>query len=220
MFGGKKVTSFRILPLTIFMGLMLLTIKLGSILQEASIVRLNHAHAKEDKTPVPPQTEAATPPDDAPKETAGPEEGVASESDEVVFKTLLNFNEEEASILKDLAKKKHDLEVAHKKLKVEERTLKALRNSLQQYSTQLAEKEKAVMASNKKDKKVTAKVKELAKIYQSMKAPEAARILATLDMDIVLKIFGSISAMKSAPILAAMPPEKAKEITEKMVSMV
>jgi flagellar motility protein MotE (MotC chaperone) len=57
------------------------------------------------------------------------------------------------------------------------------------------------------------RIKSLVKIYEGMKPKEAANIFNTLDMDIMLSVVGRMSERKSAPVLAAMEPEKARMLT-------
>ena len=59
----------------------------------------------------------------------------------------------------------------------------------------------------------TARIASLVKIYEGMKAKDAARIFDTLDMDVLLEVMGKMSERKSAPILAAMNPERARSVT-------
>ncbi len=54
----------------------------------------------------------------------------------------------------------------------------------------------------------------LVKIYQSMKPREAATILNELDMAVLLPVMDRMKEAKAAPILSAMLPEKAREITD------
>ena len=58
-----------------------------------------------------------------------------------------------------------------------------------------------------------AKIVSLVKIYEGMKAKEAAGIFNTLDIDVLISIMGRMSERKSAPILAEMTPERARSPT-------
>ena len=46
-----------------------------------------------------------------------------------------------------------------------------------------------------------------------MKPKEAARIFNQLEMDVLLKVIDRMKSTKTAPVLAAMTPERAKELT-------
>ena len=47
-----------------------------------------------------------------------------------------------------------------------------------------------------------------------MKPDDAARIFNTLDMDVVMKVIGNMSERKSGPVIAAMNPERARQVTQ------
>ena len=53
----------------------------------------------------------------------------------------------------------------------------------------------------------------LVKIYETMKPADAAKIFETLDMSVLLGVIQHMKPKSTAPILAAMAPEKAKEVT-------
>ena len=54
----------------------------------------------------------------------------------------------------------------------------------------------------------------LVKLYQNMKPRDAATILNDLDMAVLLQVMDRMKEAKAAPILSAMQPEKAREITD------
>lgn len=63
------------------------------------------------------------------------------------------------------------------------------------------------------DDKQQAQLESLVKIYETMKPKEAARIFEALDMPVLLNVIERMKETKTAPILAAMDPVKAKEVT-------
>lgn len=58
-----------------------------------------------------------------------------------------------------------------------------------------------------------AQVENLVKIYETMKPDEAAKIFETLDMPVLLGVIQRMKPARTAPIMAKMTAEKAKEIT-------
>ena len=50
-----------------------------------------------------------------------------------------------------------------------------------------------------------------------MKPKEAARIFDTMDMDVLLAVISQMSDRKTAPIMAAMQGDRAREITRKLM---
>ena len=61
------------------------------------------------------------------------------------------------------------------------------------------------------------RLRRMVKIYESMKPKEAAAIFNTLDMDVLLSVLGRMSERKSAPIFASMNPQRAQEVTIRLV---
>jgi flagellar motility protein MotE (MotC chaperone) len=59
-------------------------------------------------------------------------------------------------------------------------------------------------------------MESLVKIYESMKPKDAARIFEALELPILLDVMERMREAKSAPILAAMDPMKAKEVTSSL----
>ncbi|GHU00385.1 hypothetical protein FACS1894186_0780 [Alphaproteobacteria bacterium] len=68
------------------------------------------------------------------------------------------------------------------------------------------------------DEKERGKIDSLVRIYSNMKPKDAARILGELDMDIQLSIFTNMKESKSAPIMAAMEQERARQLTQEMAA--
>ena len=54
------------------------------------------------------------------------------------------------------------------------------------------------------------------KIYETMKPKEAARILGELELGVLLPILERMKERAMAPVLAAMDPAKAREITTEL----
>jgi flagellar motility protein MotE (MotC chaperone) len=68
------------------------------------------------------------------------------------------------------------------------------------------------------DQQEEEQMQSLVKIYESMKPKDAARIFEQLDMVVLLDVIGRMKERKSAPILAMMDPERAKEVTLELAS--
>jgi len=63
------------------------------------------------------------------------------------------------------------------------------------------------------NEKENMKIASLVKIYENMKPKDAAKIFEELDMPILLQVVNVMKESKVAPILSAMDPVKAKEIS-------
>lgn len=59
----------------------------------------------------------------------------------------------------------------------------------------------------------------LVKVYETMKAKEAAALLEDLDMGTTMELFGLMKERKAASILAAMSPVRARAISRILVEM-
>lgn len=67
------------------------------------------------------------------------------------------------------------------------------------------------------DQRQSEQLDSLVKIYETMKPKEAARIFEEMDMPVMLDVIGRMKETKTAPILAAMDPLKAKAVTSALV---
>ena len=81
--------------------------------------------------------------------------------------------------------------------------LQQLRDSIEALVRQYNEQEQAELQS-------------IVKIYETMKPKDAARILEDLEMQILLGIMEMMKERKSAPILAAMGAERARQVTSEL----
>ena len=57
------------------------------------------------------------------------------------------------------------------------------------------------------------RIRSLVRIYEGMKPKDAARILNTLETDILIAVMERMSERKSAPILAEMDSDRARQVT-------
>ena len=57
------------------------------------------------------------------------------------------------------------------------------------------------------------RIASLVRIYENMKAKEAAAIFNTLDLDILVQVLSNMTERKASPIIAKMNPERAKTVT-------
>tara|TARA_R110002124_G_scaffold64985_2_gene177227 strand:+ start:30068 stop:30781 length:714 start_codon:yes stop_codon:yes gene_type:complete len=57
------------------------------------------------------------------------------------------------------------------------------------------------------------RIRSLVKTYEGMKAKDAARIFNTLSIDVLLEVLSGMSERKTAPILASMETERARQVT-------
>ena len=59
----------------------------------------------------------------------------------------------------------------------------------------------------------------LVKLYESMKPRDAAAIFNDLDMPVLLQVVDRMKEIKAAPVLAAMQPDRAQQLTAELAQM-
>ena len=124
------------------------------------------------------------------------------------------FSRTRNEIYKDLAERRRLLEARQKELSVREALLQAAENELEQkYQELLSLREEIQGLLGQLDEQEGERVASLVKIYEGMKPKEAARIFNTLDLDVLLNVVSRMSERKSAPIIAAMDPPRARTLT-------
>ena len=119
-----------------------------------------------------------------------------------------------------LAYKKEREEVEQKleRLNKQQERINILTRELESTKQQLTEERKKfeeLVAKN--DELELKRIKQLARVYGSMRANEAARILETLDDALLIKIINAISDdRQKAKIMAGISQSKASQISKKM----
>jgi flagellar motility protein MotE (MotC chaperone) len=58
--------------------------------------------------------------------------------------------------------------------------------------------------------------RQMVKLYEGMRPREAAAILDELDMAVLVQILGRMGERKAAPLLGAMRPERARQLTAEL----
>lgn len=128
-----------------------------------------------------------------------------------------DFTPDEVHVLQNLAQRREELDkralemnqhealltAAEQRIDGKIKELETLRGELQGLLQQVDGQEEERIAS-------------LVKIYETMKPREAAAILEGLEMSVALVVLERMREAKSAPILAAMDPQKASKITVEM----
>jgi len=231
-FGRIRI---RLLPITIFVAVLLLGVRIGDLWQTVSNGQgLPEPAPLQAQTNVPatgasPQQQVAQragaadkmePPidtkggdtkggdakggkgADGPRGVLPPEESgrKLGEVDTEVFRRMAERREQLDKRARELDEREALLVVAEKRIDEKMDELRAMQSELQLRLGQL-------------DKKQEERIDRLVKVYESMKPKEAARILENLDQPVLFNVVERMKENKIAPILAAMDPLKAKEIT-------
>jgi len=128
--------------------------------------------------------------------------------------TEFEFSVVREELYKDLAARHKELVRQERVLEVQEALLHAGEKELEQKLRELIairnEIEGLLREQSEEEK---ARIESLVKIYEGMKAKDAARIFDTLDIDVLIIVISRMSVRKSGPIIAAMNPERARTVT-------
>lgn len=120
----------------------------------------------------------------------------------------------EKDLLKNLSRRREELDEEDKALALRESIIKATEMRIDSKISEMRDLKKQVEDKlaeyQKKDEE---QIMSLVKIYENMKPKEAARIFEEIDMKVLLQVINHMNEKKVAPILANMSPNRAKEIT-------
>jgi flagellar motility protein MotE (MotC chaperone) len=124
------------------------------------------------------------------------------------------YSKEEMKILQELSNRRQALDRAEESLNMKANVLKATESKLEQKVSELKSLQDQVSELMKGySEQEDAKYRSLVKIYENMKPREAANIFDELEMDMLVQIITRMKESRSAPIIAAMHPSKAKELS-------
>lgn len=124
------------------------------------------------------------------------------------------YSDVKMELFEDLAKRRKDIEAKEKELAMREALLKTASSELEQKYQELNTLKADIQELLKKQtEQEDQRIASLVKIYEGMKAKDAARIFDSLDMDVLLQVVTKMSERKSAPIIAAMSPDRARNVT-------
>ncbi|CAO3431040.1 MotE family protein [Azospirillum doebereinerae] len=246
--GGMRDFRFRLLPLTIFVAVLMLGVRVGdlwriaardaklpdfpvTLAQGPQMLAQAPAQSPASTPPAPaattrpaapkpvPQQTASTPPKDAPPAQGGMSGAPAPVAGAAPLTPLVPLGPiDNQELLQHFAERRAEIERRTKEMEQREALLAAAEKRIDQ---KVAEMEKVrtdiQKLMNQGDEKQSAQLESLVKIYETMKPKEAARIFEEMDMPVLLGVIQKMKEQKTAPILAAMDPVKAKEVTSALI---
>jgi flagellar motility protein MotE (MotC chaperone) len=125
-----------------------------------------------------------------------------------------NYADAETRLLASLAARRRQLDERENKLSLRLNLLKAAQKRIDERLARLKRLEAKIAAFSKKRKEERGeKFRRLVKMYAAMKPKDAARIFNRLDRKVLLGIAHAMKPQSMSAILAAMEPEKAREMT-------
>lgn len=130
-------------------------------------------------------------------------------------------SEPKAQVLQDLDRQ---VELRRSEVSREEERLQAARAALEAVKIELRKEYEKLEALKKdieeqiarRDKAVSQRLDQIAKIYQSMKPKEAASALEEMDDDMALGILDRLPGRTVAKLFDAMPKERVRELTRRL----
>ncbi|MFP5212807.1 MAG: MotE family protein [Acidobacteriota bacterium] len=192
------------LPITIALVLVLVTLKLA--------ITVSNTMSKSRVQIAPAEVMAAgkekpaldKPPQEAPAVHQEKQQVASKPAGTSVADTIAVLQQREAEI-----KRKED------QLKEKEDRLNKMEKEVEQKLKDLIGIQKEIQAyRTEKEESQSARVRSLAKIYGTMKAKEAAKLLDNLDDKLVMNIIAIMNSDEAAGILSAMDVKKAAKISE------
>ncbi len=233
----KKLSErLRVLPMLLIVAVLCFTIRLGDFAQHAgSAFAQQEVKAGEETTPPPMPAADAKAAEAKPEAKTETPAAAETKPADVTLPTIAKKGEEPAKegqawrdageedftysgvqegLYRDLTKRREDIEKREKALTTREALLEAAEREMDQKVrelTALRTQIESLMVKQTEEEK--ARAQSLVKIYEGMKAKDAARIFNTLETDVLLQVLMAMSERKSSPILAEMDPERARTVT-------
>ncbi len=214
---------FRVLPVTIFVVALMLSVKLseiwngitgepptGATMEVArSLAQLAPA-AGNEAAPGDAATEAQAPESPPPSDTTGITAALATDP--------INFSQSEIELLLSLAARREQLAERERDVEQREAMLSALEKWIEQQIASLKDAKKRISALLEKQKTSQDKaMQRLVKVYENMKPKTAARIFDKMGKWILLRVAARMKEATLAPILAQMDPAKVNVVSAELV---
>ncbi len=215
---ASNVPQVRLLPSLMVCAAALLGLKLISIGVgvDALLSGVQPAYAEEEAAPDAEMTEEAD---------GGSEAGAESEMTEVDPSARLapeDFDRpsnSEQNVLRSLSQRRKALDMRERDIQMQARLLEASERRVQARVDELKEIEGRIEALfGVQEEAQEQQLASLVTMYSNMKPKDAARILGQLDMDVLIQVVRRMSERKMAPILAAMDPIAAQELTVELAT--
>jgi flagellar motility protein MotE (MotC chaperone) len=126
----------------------------------------------------------------------------------------------EKTVLQELRQRRQELDAREQAVTAREAVLAAAEHKLDQRVAELQALQQHLEALEAaRQQRQDASWQGLVKLYATMKPRDAAKIFDDLDTPVLLEVVDRMNERKAAPILAAMQPDRAREVTEKLAAM-
>ena len=215
----------RLLPATIVMLLVVLAAKSAVLIRSAidhnqPAAFIAAAWAAAPETPAPANKAAAKPGAKA-GETAPPAKGADIKPDlPPIPSGPPPFTEGEKTILLELRERRQELEAREATLASRESMIAAAEQKLSsrvEELQKLQQRLESLDASHRQQENIA--WLGLVKVYETMKPRDAAAIFNDLGMQVLLAVIDRMKETKASAILAAMAPDKARDVTTQLAAL-
>ncbi len=124
------------------------------------------------------------------------------------------YSDVRAELFETLTKRRRSLDEREAMLEKKEALLKATEQEItRKYKEMTQVRNEIKELLNLQTEEEQKRILSLVKVYEGMKAKDAAQIFNTLDMDILIEVMGRMSERKLSPVLAEMDPDRARSVT-------
>jgi len=125
----------------------------------------------------------------------------------------------EQNVLRSLSQRRKELDMRERDIQMQSRLLEASERRVQVRIDELKEIEGRIEALfGVQEEAQEEQLMSLVTMYSNMKPKDAARILGQLDMDVLIQVVRRMNERKMSPILAAMDPVAAQELTVELAT--
>ncbi len=226
----RKIDLPRLLPTTIGTLAALLVLKCGILLQAVvthggrpDSVMVTAANAA--STERSPEAPAAPPPPARPKpaaDSATPAATLkpAASSPAPGSESSAPVSETERALLQDLRQRRQELDALAASVATRESVMTAAEQKLAARMAELQTLQKKLEGLDAAQKqKVETGWQGLVKVYEAMKPKDAANIFNDLQMPVLLQVLDRMKDAKTAAVMAAMNPDRARDVTAELAQM-
>jgi flagellar motility protein MotE (MotC chaperone) len=213
----------RLLPVTIFVAVLMLGVRVGDIWLALGGDMRGPIGSVQAQQPAPAAAPPPKPPAAQPFRADAGLPSMNPAGNKIVTASVDEHAPEglgnvQAEVFQRLTERREELDRRSRELDQREALLSAAQQRIDQKVTELTELRTNIEGLLRQvDEKQVAQLESLVKIYETMKPKDAARIFEALEMPVLLDVMERMREGKSAPILAAMDPLKAKEVTASLV---
>lgn len=214
VFPGPRI----LLPLMVCVGMLVIGLRANDIWTAAVSGTLFTTSARAETAPKASPSPAAAPapapaPPDAAK-TATNDKTASSPSAAPEMTIPDDASPAEIEVLKQLSNRRQELDKRAQALDAREDLLKVAEQRVDQKINDMETLRKQLQSMvNQVNETQAAQLDNLVKIYETMKPADAAKIFDTLDMPVLLSVIQRMKPARTAPVMAEMSANKAKEVT-------